>query len=257
VAENDECELKPGEHDAPPEEAQTEFASELDEAYAPEPELCVPAAFDGLPIPAKEGSAMPFAPAYSIDNLVCVEDDREYVEVWLDELMAMLRGRPRELLQIVDGGVCARHRYNPDGSERERAPFKPAEVEDRWGLKVYKKTQPEQRGSWPFRHTVERYVVVRPKRERCTHYCCQVLNNDEQTDPTQPGHRLIFRNCAARRSVGGALMSLRDQAVYSCDYRSPPDERTQRVFAEQESVRLHGDAHEKLIPFMQLKTRET
>jgi hypothetical protein len=241
-AEGEACELKPGEHEAPPEEAEVAFASELDEAYAPDVELLVPHAIDGLPYPERERDPLALAPSFTIDNVVCVEDDREYVELWRDEIVDALGPG-------VDCGVaamlklCARNRFDGRGFAQHRLPHGSEEVAQRWGV-------------WTIAGAKDgEYVAVRPVRECCEHYRCQVMNNDDQQDPTQAGHKIIFRNCAARKSVGGALMSLRDQAVYSCDYRSPPDERSANDFHDRERVRLHGRAHEQLIPFLRLKEK--
>jgi hypothetical protein len=79
-------------------------------------------------------------------------------------------------------------------------------------------------------------LLVRMKRERCKNYKRQVMPNDDQPDENALGHRIYFRNCLARRSVGGALMTLRDEGVYACDYRDPPD---------YESVRIHLDERDR------------
>ncbi len=247
-----ECELRPGEYDAPPEGSQAEFVSELDEAYVPEPELCVPHPLDGLPAPAGEGGPLATAPPFTIDNLVCVEDDREYVEMWADEAAAW---RERPDVDTPRGRVFAALRFDDHGNEHERRRFQPSEVERRWGWYVCKTPTVETMGSWPFRTSVKKYTAVRPVRERCKHYLCQMMNNDEVPDPTAFGHCIVFRNCAARRSVGGALMSLRDQAVYACDYRSPPDEKSAKEFDATQRARLRGNAHKQLVPFLQLKNK--
>ena len=240
-AEHEECELKPGELDAPPEDSEVAFASELDEAYAPETELLVPHAIDGLPYPERERDPLALAPSFTIDNVVCVEDDREYVELWKDEIedrYACAPGVGVDVLLMLKR--CARDRFDENGLERHRLPHGADGIARRWGFWT---VQGDKDGE---------YVPVRPVRERCDHYRCQVMNNDEQSDPTQLGHKIIFRNCAARKSVGGALMSLRDQSVYSCDYRSPPDERTAKEFEDKERARLHSRAHEQMIPFLKL-----
>jgi hypothetical protein len=233
-----ECEIRPGEHDAPPEGSQAEFVSELDEAYVPDLELCVPHPLDGLPAPVGEGGPMSTAPAFTFENVVCVEDDRAYVEMWRDEVEAYQapgvaeydRGRLVEL---------ARRRYDAYGEKRSRAVFSPENVQSAWGMFLSKSTgQP-----------------VRPVRERCKHYRCQLMNNDEVPDPNEYGHKIVFRNCAARRSVGGALMSVRDQAIYACDYRDPPDEKSAKEFDETQRARLRSGAHETLVPFLHLKPK--
>lgn len=255
-SEHEQCEIGAGQLDAPPEGSEAQFVSELDEAYAPEPELCVPHPLDGLPVPAGEGSPLAVAPAFTVDNLLCVADERQFVEVFHDELIELLEELSPTLMGEIIGRVAARGRFDESGVERDREILQPADVEKRWGLWVHKQPLERKSARWPFGQVEVRYRVVRPIRERCKHYCCQTMNNDEVTDPSAFGHRIVFRNCKARRSVGGALMSLRDQAVYSCDYRCPADERSRSEFEAKESERLSGRAHERLIPFLELKPKE-
>jgi len=90
--------------------------------------------------------------------------------------------------------------------------------------------------------------LVRPIRERCRYYKRQVFSNDEEQDETKFGHRIIFRNCTMRKSVGGAFMSLRDEAVYACDYRSPAaPESVVRYLDEPDGRQLRSRAHLKMV----------
>jgi hypothetical protein len=106
--------------------------------------------------------------------------------------------------------------------------------------------------------TDERFVLLHPRRDRCQNYKRQCFSNDEQTDETQPGHRILFRNCTERRSVGGAFMSLRDEAVYACDYRDPPDPRsTERFLDGPDRVHVRSHAHRRMVPMFGLEGETT
>jgi hypothetical protein len=80
------------------------------------------------------------------------------------------------------------------------------------------------------------YMAVRPVRVRCEFYKRQVYANDDVADKGDFGHSIVFRNCTMRKSVGGAFLSLSNQAIYACDYRSP---------AHPESVQKHLDEKDK------------
>ena len=134
----------------------------------------------------------------------------------------------------------ARSQYDRDGAERERDRYEPSRVVHLWGVEAVKIGQ----GC---------FSPVRPVRERCRFYKRQVFNNDDQPDPTAPGHRIYFTNCTARRSVGGAFLSLRDQAVYACDYRVPPDpESVAKHLDSFDRRRLAEEPHKHLIPMFGL-----
>lgn len=95
-------------------------------------------------------------------------------------------------------------------------------------------------------------VVMRPKRERCKFYMRQMFANDDQPDPNQPGHKIIFRNCTKRRSVGGAFMSVANEAVYGCDYREPFYRgQSTRIDAADETI-LRAAANRELVPLFNL-----
>jgi hypothetical protein len=97
------------------------------------------------------------------------------------------------------------------------------------------------------------WVPVRPKRERCKYYKRQILLNDDKKDG-EFGRQHICRNCTMRRSIGGAFLSLRDEAVVACDYRDPPDEESVRVHLdEKDKARLDGGEPER-VPLFSLPT---
>lgn len=222
--------LKPGQIDGAPQESQVTFQDELGEAFVAEPLTMILSPTDGLPIPAAESDIFSTAPPFSIDNVVCVEDARSFVEMYADELKDALfwRASPESFV-ILNG-----ERYKPDGTERERLSFAPERVVTLWGQKFVRFTEDEWQvakaellADMPDGKTMAEvdslpFVAVRPVRERCEHYKRQVFSNDDQPNEGAFGHYIVFRNCTERRSVGGAFMSVRDEAVHACDYRSPP-----------------------------------
>jgi hypothetical protein len=147
----------------------------------------------------------------------CIEDKRQYVELFEEELLARGWKKGWFRWQTPEGrrlGLTARSRYTSRGKPRtERHLFRPDEVYLLWDATAATLND-------------GRAVAVRPLRERCVHYRRQHFANDHHPDPHEPGHNIIFRNCnhPARRSIGGASMSLRDDAIYGCDYREPFDD---------------------------------
>lgn len=212
---------------------------------------------DGLPIPADESPQLALAPAFSIDNMVCIEDARTFVEVFDEDLrdeeaegLARLTARPRQFAAVLGAAVGVslaafaaaflaeslvsavlamlvllwgfyraqatrgtgngtRSAYDAVGHRCQPAQYTPAMVKTRFGVR-YVRTGVDGK-----------IVVVRPKREACEHYRRQLFANDEVLDPEAPGGKVLFRNCMKRRSIGGAFMSLRDEAVFACEYREP------------------------------------
>lgn len=214
----DDCEasaidvqIEPGERSDQPGGSDYSMHAELDDAFTVET-LATPLAADGLPDHSVDGSP-DGVPAFTIDNVCCIEDESQYVEMFYDEICD-------SDYAAIDyrAGVTARTRFDDEGRERQRRTFLPAEVHVRWGQTVALASGPD-RPQW---------VAVKPVRPRCQFYKRQMFANDDQPDPTEPGHRLVFRVCThpARRSIGGAAMSLRDQAVYSCDFRDPVDPKS-------------------------------
>ncbi len=228
-----DCGYKAGELDGQPQDCQFNVMDEVAEAFPIERLNMVPSPVDGLPIPSAEmGSQLALAAPFNHDTVVCIEDEREYVEKFTNQASASLFPLPGSKLLLQRPG------YGTDGKAREPMRFEPSRVETLFGDKMVRLTGPELRTALADRDTladvlkdVQRgadaeqptYLPVKPRRERCEHYKRQVFANDDQPDMNSFGHRIMFRNCAARRSVGGALMSLRDEAVYACDYREPPE----------------------------------
>ena len=198
-----------------PQDCEIQLRDEMAEQFPVEMLIAVPSPVDGLPIPAGEIHGLALAGKFGIDSVVCLEDDREYVEVLKGEFFDGMAVLPRNMRERF----ASREAYSDDGTApTERRRFLPGQVGRRWGVKCV---------------AVEgELVLVRPRRERCVHYKRQVFANEEVPNPKDFGHRILYRNCLARRSVGGALMSLRDESVYACEYRSPPDPATVEKFLD-------------------------
>lgn len=243
-----EAEFQGGTLDEKPDGSHPKFSEELQDAYSPEPEKMVLDPIDGLPVPADENQAddTVFAPPFTFETMVCVEDDREYVEVFAEEDGVEELRRRIAFYKVSDGmgkplqGAPTiaelRLKYLPNGTSVERKRFDPKEVIELWGLKFCKDDD-------------GRLVMVRPLRERCIHYKRQVFSNDAVADYESQGGKIVFRNCMIRRSIGGAFLSLRDEGIFSCDYRSPHDhESTKRVLDDPDSNRLRSNAHKIKLP---------
>jgi len=181
---------------------------------------------DGLPLPM-DGQELALAPKFGIDSLVCLEDTRAYVELWDDEWISYRESRADHAVLAAAVNADVRERHDERGVERVRQEFAPDTVVKLWGATFVRTSAfplPPMEGAVPLPgQSAPGLKPVRARRERCKFYGRQILSNDDVPDPTDFGHRIVFRNCTARRSVGGAFMSLRDQCVYACDYRDPPD----------------------------------
>lgn len=198
----------------------------------------IPHPVDGIPVPADERHGIAKAPPFTYEHVVCVEDDRQFVAVFNDEQKEFEEryGKLDDRLRCRIG-LCVR--FNDDGTENQRRTYRADRVVTLFGQRVVQGEYPEER--W--------LVLVRPVRERCIHYKRQVFSNDEVTDEKAYGHKIVFRNCTHRRSVGGAFMSLRDEAVYACDYREPRDEASiEKHIDEPDRMRLRSRAHLHLLP---------
>lgn len=248
-AEIKKCEHAPGVLDGQAQECEFTIMDELHEQLRVDPMPVMIDPIDGLPHPVTKDNHP--APPFTYDTVNCVEDDRVYVELFADELAGKgwfpndpdvgthLRDiHYREEVEYRDVPATddawetapsairfvesysgraftflVRCRFDPDGRERRREQFEPKEVESRHGMFVVIPEGEEQAVGVP----------VRPIRERCRNYKRMCMANDDQPDPTAFMHFIVFRNCMARRSVGGAFLGLRDEAVYGCDHRDPPD----------------------------------
>lgn len=264
----EQCDSEP-EADAPPEECDFSAKEELVDEMPIEPIPVIRDPQDGLPKPVDGDEC--FAPPFTHEHVVCIEDARQYVEMFVGELLDA--GGWRHVLQEqsgtgLDTGIgrlrdsrswvlChdddrtddavmlgpllyARDRYHDDGSERTRERYEPQRIKELWGQLCCVLGQ-------------DTFRPVRPIRPVCEFYRRQCFNNDAERDPTAPGGRINFTHCIKRRSVGGAFMSLKDQAVFACDHRDPPDERTRRIHLDGfDERRLREKAHATNIPLFGL-----
>lgn len=247
----DLCEITVGAREGKADDAETSMRLEIFEAFSPQPIIMVPSTHDGMPVPSDERSDLAVAHPFTRETLVCLEDDTSYVELFGDELASrgwvMLSegsdawaaaGQPVDFTRwthVMRPSVSSR--YDADGATRPRRTFSPEAVKNLFGV---------------FVATADGAVyAVRPKRERCQHFMRQIMANDDVPDPAEYGHFIRFYNCTARKSVGGAYMTLRDEAVYACDYRSPPDHDTAEKYLDAyDRKRLSEKRHLELIrPF--------
>ncbi len=246
------CENSPGVREVGVEESEFEVADQLHEQFPVEQIPMGTDPVDGMPVPMEGDPKNALAVAFTHDTVLCIEDDRTYVELFGPELpkrgwtlpqppegmpTPMRRIDDRRPWQTPDGyGVLlvVSGPYQDNGEPRARAEFKPEEVEHLWGVHLVRKD--------------DGWVPVRPVRERCVHYKRQVFSNDDQPDPSKPGHQLVFRVCAARRSNGGACMSLRDEGIYQCDFREPTDERTVQIQDAKDNKKLRERPDLLMVP---------
>jgi hypothetical protein len=199
----DACDFEPDEEvfeSFPVEEVRAYIAEDgLPEVDEPDPE---------------DAAAVPF----TYDTQLCVEDDRIWVELWSDELGDEVLSR----LGSYNADVYAEElerRYCNDGSSHRRRSYQADQVVVRFGI--------------PFVMDDGKRVFVRPKRERCRHYRRQVLSFKGT-----PGKQKVYRLCMARRSNGGAFMTVGDEGIWGCDLRDPRDPETERIQDEKDRAKL-------------------
>lgn len=240
-----ECELEVGERDGGIDDAEFTAIDEVHDAFETEHTPMVLHPGDKMPVPADEQHGFNTAPPFSVETVVCIEDDSEYVELFVEELLergwtrsATPAGVSVENVGLALGGRCAtRDRYDDDGVENERHRYAPAQVKRRFGQL--------------FAMMDRAWIPVRPKRERCEFYKRQLVANHAQPDPEEFGHKTRHDNCTKRRSVGGAFMKVGDEGIFACDYRQPPDPETMEKYLDaHDRERLASKRHLKMVsPF--------
>lgn len=246
----DDCELSATDREGDVMDSEASLRDEIAEAFQPVTTVVVNSPVDGLPIPANDLGTLAVAHPFTRDTVVCIEDDRVWVELFISEIEARGWTEKRGLLGF--GAVTfaplgdtrrsvlaeARSAFDGNGTPRDRHEFEREKVERAFGV--------------DFVRLSTGYVVpVRMRRERCKHWKRQIMANDDVPNPEEFGHFLRFYNCLARRSVGGANMTLRDEAVYACDYRDPVDiKSTEQYLDSSDRERLDSKRHLELIrPF--------
>ena len=223
----DDTELAPGERDDTPDNCSFSPMDEVEEAFPVVPIPLVIDPTDGLIRPVDQSEC--YSPAFCEDNVVCIADERMFVEVFHEELLDLgwsFHSRSLEYITPERGTrlstddassgfiVNVRKRFDSSGAERTRLQFKPSATMVLWGEKF---------GTPSVDGEIVAIIPVKPIREKCCYYMRQVFANQAQPDPTAIGSRTLYVHCTRRRSVGGAFMSLSDEAIYACDHRDPPD----------------------------------
>jgi hypothetical protein len=270
-----ECEFRGGAHDAQAHECEFSPEEEIEDPFPVETIPLIISPVDGLPQPIDK----PFSPApgFTRELFVCCEDTRSYVELFSEELwergwsmtvdgpmdpsildklagligLGTARGlwhTPGFTASLPDEptetglSVHVREAYDLKGAMCERRVF--TEVQSLWGL------------TFGVMDTGE-LVPCRAVRERCRFFKRQLLGNDDEADKSKPGGKIGFRNCERRRSVGGAFLSLANEAVFACDYREPPDPvSVERWLDSRDREILNENPHDKLVPLFGLEGDE-
>lgn len=245
AAQDSECspvraQFQPGERVADASESDFSAFEDLHGSF-PIEQIPVGLAADGLPVPIEADPQDALAVPFTEDTVLCIEDEREYVEIFIEELAE--RGfcrnwfsgwhKPTEWGKGLSFEPVSM--WKQDGTRLSRRRYDPAQVKEAFGVQYVL----DLRG---------RPVPVRPRRERCKHYCRQVLSNDLQKDPAQPGHQIVFRVCTARRSNGGAYMSVSNEAVYACDVRNPFDSESSARQDDKDRQKLRDRPDRVLVP---------
>lgn len=212
---------------------------------------------DGLPRPEegplRTSEILPLSPR----NLVCLGDESEYVELFLEDLgmgedasyrSAIVRSSrgvsiakeranasPKPLLPE---GYDPYSKYENDGALRPRRIFSPNKVQERWGVRV---GVDEDGNSLCF---------VKPRRERCKHLCVQLY--PESGIDAGLGRVPLMHSpfCKAQVSMSGAFMDMSSAAMFACSLRSPPDPETEREILLWEEKKIQQGAERQDVPFI-------
>lgn len=233
----EEAEVREWERAGRSEESEYSQRDEFDDAL-PELEDVLPFADDGLP----DGSVNPPTDRgqhpFHHDNQVCYEDDRLFVELFAEE-WGQRSGKldpwhPLSNHMQSNILVFTRSSFDAQGIRVPRFSVQPSRVVERFGFTVVGLSENEVaqllvsagRGdeAESFKAKDAVYLPVRPLRPRCRYYARQHFGNDDQMDVGAPLHNIFRLLCThpARRSIGGAAMSLSGEAIYGCDLRDPP-----------------------------------
>ena len=225
--EAEKCQIQPGELEGQPGACQIDHDEEIQDAFPVEEIPIIMDPEDGMPRPDDMNQDLPFAHPFTYDTVNCIEDDRVYVEVFEEELQPM--GELAYLntwMRLNQVRVRKSYRWDhsmpntpPTFVERRSVDASKVKKIDRYMVCAAVDLDPD--AALAEQHK-EPFVLVRPIRPRCKYYKRQKFAHDGIAKG-EFGHFLLFRNCTMRRSVGGAFMSLMNEAVYACDYRDPPD----------------------------------
>jgi hypothetical protein len=186
---------------------------------------------DGMPVPLDGNLDESLAVPFSYETQLCVEDAREYVELFSEEIAVSYSF---DLHEKCSYEILNNSRFHTDGRETPRRTFKPEEVERRFGHPVVL--------------VGGGLIVVRPVRPKCKFLKRQVLNSRLGIPFGQFGHQEVFRLCTARRSNGGAYMTLRDQGIYQCDFRDPPCPKSTQEQDQKDLIKLRTRPDKDMVP---------
>lgn len=205
-----------------PAHEEASWRDELAEAYEPVQDDWVVSEQDGLPTPLNNSASLETAIPFTRD-CVCTSDDSKWVSLYSDELPSVVWAKKFEIF----GPVSVLEQYTFDGTEQARIVFDRSDVKYAWGMP----------------YCVEDGIcyMVRPIRPQCVHYRRQCWANDEQKNAETFGHLVFTRSCMARRSVGGAFLSVSNECAYACEFRDPPDPASIEKWIEsRDRKRLDG-----------------
>jgi len=284
----EQTQFQPGDVEAGVEEAEGAMDDDLHGPYQGEPIPIVISPEDNLPVPADASHELQLAHRFTYE-MICVADDREFLEVTERGPMGLLprEARPTRFLleergwveaynagAAAYGHVCPRLRcpaagvylltreqFAGNGSEIERLRFGREDRQQRWGVSVALLT-PGHVGQLaaqgidlpPDTLDAKVYVGIEPRRPACIHYKRSVFANDSAKNKTDVGHKIGYRNCEARRTVGGATMKLGDELVYCCEWRSPPHPASveQHIGAWDRQKLDDGERPPEMVPLLGL-----
>lgn len=281
----EQTQFQPGDVEAGVEEAEGPMDDDLHGPYQGEPIPIVISPEDGLPVPTDASHELQLAHRFTYE-MICVADDREFLEVTGKRLMPIFPNEaaptrrfggpsgakawrtfvgsasgPRLRCPASGVYVLMRDPFTDDGVEIEQLRFGREDKLHRWGVSVALLTPPhvEQllaQGTVlpPDALDAKVYVVIEPRRPECLHYKRSVFANDSAKNKTDVGHKIVYRNCEARRTVGGATMKLGDELVYCCEWRNPPDPASveQHIGAWDRQKLDDGERPPEMVPLLGL-----
>jgi len=209
-------------HEATPHDSEFSAEDEFHDSFPVEPIQMGMHPDDGMPVPVDGNLQDSFAVPFTYETQLCVEDAREYVELHLEEI------------KNYTSEFGNKTRYHDNGQDRERRVFPPKDVMRLFGYYAVSDGTS--------------LIAVRPKRPKCKYLKRQVLNSRLGIPEGEFGHQEVFRLCTARRSNGGAFMSLRDQGIYQCDLRDPPCPETTKKQDERDLIKLRTRPDKEMVP---------
>lgn len=182
---------------------------------------------DGMPRP--DDARVPgAAPPLSHETLVCLGDDRTWVEIFNDDA--------DQGPDVCRSGVRVtfRHGWDEAGAAVERRSYPASEVQHRWGAHLVRLPEDDPR----YLKGEEQWIAVRPLRPVCAHYTEQLVLADDIEGPGGAPVKPIHRFCREWRTLSGALWSIGDEAIYACLSRSPRDLLSEARLTERRNKKM-------------------